>query len=219
MKHPVSPCPGWPWVQGEPSLLVKSKTPTYRDPRGRGMIPTLLPRVPSLQPPIPACAVPSKAGGLSCPTHGVQTPPFSCCTPSQWETGPRGSSEACFTPSSWTLLLPGSLGGRRHRAQPRCCSPHPSARTSPWAAYTQADASAFSLRFRSLPQTAGAKRGQALGWGRRGKGAARPTLRYEPRGAPIPGGAPIPPGDSASWHPVLREGPSVLASRRSLLER
>lgn len=71
---------------------------------------------------------------------------------------------------------------------------------APRAAYSQAG---FSLCFRPLPQNARAKWGWASGRGRGRKGAAPPTLCYEPRRAPIP----FPPDGAALWHPVLREGP------------
>ena len=178
MGHPVFPHPRQPWVPGEPSLPHQQ-----RDSQG-------LRHRPNTAAPCPLPAAPRDCTYNSVRGTGAEKPPprgrhpaFSCHAPSLWETSPEGSSEARFTLSSQTLLLlPGSLGGRRHRSHPRCCSPHPPARVSPRAARAQGDGSGFPFRFEALPQTAGAKQGRVSGRGRGGKGAADPTLRYELRG-------------------------------------
>lgn len=101
--HPVPASPG---CKGNPGVSSSSKTPTYREHGGRGTVPTPLPCVPSPQPSATAREALSRAEGQSCPTHGAETPPFSCPAPSQQETSPGRSSEASFTPSSGTLLPP-----------------------------------------------------------------------------------------------------------------
>lgn len=165
--HPISPHPSQSWLREKPRLLQRWQNPQPQRTRGPRHRPKTA--APSSLPAA-ACAREAASGagaGAKLPHTGGTD------TPSQQQTSPRGSSEARFTPSSWTfLLLPGSLGRRRHRADSQRCPPHPVARTSPRAAYSQADVSGFSLRFRALPQTARAKRGQVLGQGFGGKGAA-----------------------------------------------
>lgn len=170
--HPIG---HQPWVQGELRLLQRQRNPHLQRTQGPRHRPNTA--APCSLPTAPRdCTSGSVRGrGAELPHTGAQTPPFSCRAPSQHKTSPGGSSEAPFPPSSWTLLLlPGSLGRRRHRAHSQCCSLRPAARMSPQAAYSQADASGFSLRFGALPQTARAKRGKVSGRGRGGKGAACP---------------------------------------------
>lgn len=128
MGHPVpTPLhhPRQPWVQRGPRLLQQQQNPhLQRTPRLQPHSPA---PCPCLQPP--ACLRGSTQGRAASHTatrhtQGVQTPPFSCHTPSQQETAPEAlqrpiSEEADRPFSSSPPLWAGKGTEPTHSAAPR----------------------------------------------------------------------------------------------------
>lgn len=86
--HPVPTSLHQPWVQRGPRLLQQQQNPQAERAQGPRLQPNSTAPRPCLQPPRTAPGL-TQGRGQICLTHGVQTTPFPCHTPSQQETAPE----------------------------------------------------------------------------------------------------------------------------------